>query len=102
MDEYQNIHESGNHIGVAHPQLFPCNDATKWCFSHLEKDTRLIVNASGVLISSLKTKYIKIHHKTPEPTMALDESFLDKFGVYHDEFETLMEDWFVDEEKPLK
>jgi hypothetical protein len=28
----------------------------------------------------------------------LDESFLDKFRVEHKDFETLMEDWFVDEE----
>jgi hypothetical protein len=33
-----------------------------------------------------------------EPTMALNESFLEQFRVNHEDFETLMEDWFYDEE----
>jgi hypothetical protein len=32
----------------------------------------------------------------------LNESFLDKFRIDHNDFETLMEDWFVDEEWPTK
>jgi hypothetical protein len=34
--------------------------------------------------------------------VSLDESFLDKFRINHKDFETLMEDWFVDEEWPVK
>jgi hypothetical protein len=54
------------------------------------------------LIASLKEEDIKVWYKTPESTIALDESFLDKFRVDHNDFETLMEDWFIDEEWSLK
>jgi hypothetical protein len=62
----------------------------------------MIVNASSILIASLKSEDIRIQYKTPEPTVSLDESFLDKFRIDHKDFETLMEDWFVDEEWPVK
>jgi hypothetical protein len=29
---YQNIQKSGIHLIVAHPTLFPYNEATHWCF----------------------------------------------------------------------
>jgi hypothetical protein len=62
----------------------------------------MIVNTSSVLIASMKEEDIRSRYKTPEPTISLDESFLDKFRVEHKDFETLMEDWFVDEEWPVK
>jgi hypothetical protein len=34
--------------------------------------------------------------------VSLNELFLDKFGAEHEDFETLMEDWFYDEEWPVK
>jgi hypothetical protein len=40
--------------------------------------------------------------QNPEPTVSLDESFLDKFRVDHKDFESLMENWFVDEEWMVK
>jgi hypothetical protein len=32
----------------------------------------------------------------------LDESFLEKFEIDHKDFKTLIEDWFMDEEWPVK
>jgi len=34
--------------------------------------------------------------------VSMNESFLDKFGGEHEDFKTLMEDWFFDEEWPMK
>jgi hypothetical protein len=34
--------------------------------------------------------------------VALNESFLEQFRVEHEDFETLMEDWFYDEEWLVK
>jgi hypothetical protein len=47
IDTYRNIQKSGIHTVVTHPELFPYNDAARWCFMYLQKDTGLIVNASG-------------------------------------------------------
>jgi hypothetical protein len=63
---------------------------------------RLIVNASGLPIASLKVEDVQARYKTLEPMVSLNESFLDKFGVEHKDFKTLMEDWFFDEEWPVK
>jgi hypothetical protein len=60
IDEYKNIYKSGIHIVVTHPKLFPYNDVAKWCFTHLQKETGMIVNASGVPIASLKEEDIRI------------------------------------------
>jgi len=100
--EYINILKSDIDKVVARPKLFPYNDAARWCFAHLQKYTGLIANASGLSISSLKTKYVKVRYKTLEPTVALNKSFLDKFGIDYNDFKTLMEDWFVDEEWTTK
>jgi len=89
------------HTVFARPDLFPYNDVVKWCFIHLQKDIGLIVNASGVPIASLKMEDIKFQYKILEPIVAIVEMFLDKFRVDHNDFETLMEDWFIDEEWPL-
>jgi hypothetical protein len=62
----------------------------------------MITNASGVPISSLKEDDIMIQYKTLESTISLDKSFLDKFEVDHTNFESLIEDWFVDEEWSVK
>jgi hypothetical protein len=35
-------------------------------------------------------------------TVALNESFLKQFRVEHEDFESLMEDWFYDEEWSVK
>jgi hypothetical protein len=54
IDEYRNILKRDIHIVASHPKIFPYNEATRWCFAHLQKDTILIVNASGLPIASLK------------------------------------------------
>jgi hypothetical protein len=98
IEAYKNIRKRGIHTVVARPEIFPYNDATKWCFSYLQKETGLILNASGLPIALLKEDDIGARYQTPEPTMALNESFLEQFRVDHEDFETLMEDWFYDEE----
>jgi hypothetical protein len=35
IDEYRNILKSDIHMIVSHPELFPYNDASIWCFSYL-------------------------------------------------------------------
>jgi hypothetical protein len=45
---------------------------------------------------------IRARYRTPDPTVVLNESFLEQFGVEHEDFETLMEDWFYDEEWLVK
>jgi len=62
----------------------------------------LTVNASGLPIISFKEQEIWARHHTQEPTVSLDKSFLDQFIVEHEDFETLMEDWFFDEAWPVK
>jgi hypothetical protein len=83
INEYKNIHKSEIDIVTSHPNFFPYNDGTLWCFTHVKKYIRMITNASGVPIASLNKQDIRIHYKTLEPTIALDESFLDKFWVDH-------------------
>jgi len=68
----------------------------------LKKETTTIVNTYKVSIISLKEKDINIRYKTTEPTISLDESFLDKIGVKDKDLKELMEDWFVGEEIPFK
>jgi hypothetical protein len=96
IDEYKNICKSGIHIVTTHPYIFPYNEVARWCFTHLQKEIAVIVNALGVPIVSLKIEDIMILYKTPKPTFSLDESFLEKFRVDHKEFEALMVDWFID------
>jgi hypothetical protein len=102
IEEYKNIKLSRIHIVVAHPSLFPYNDVVRWCFMHIQKETRMIVNVVGAPIVSLREEDLRIRYKTPEPIISLDESFLEKFRIDHKDFETLMEDWFVDEEWLVK
>jgi hypothetical protein len=42
-------------------------------------------------------KDIIIGYQTPEPTISLNESFLEKFGVENEDFKELMENWYNDE-----
>jgi hypothetical protein len=45
---------------------------------------------------------IRIIYQTPGPTMSLNKSFLEKFGVENEDFEELMEDWYNDELRHVK
>jgi hypothetical protein len=102
IEEYMNIKLRGVHIVVAHSSIFPYNDIARWCFTNIQKKTEIIVNDVGAPIASLREEDLSIRYKTPKPIVSLDESFLDKFNIYHKEFETLMEDWVVDKEWPEK
>jgi len=99
---YRNIKKSGIHTVVARPERFPYNDVAKWCFSYLQKDTGLILNASGLTITSLKEDGIRARYQPPESIVAMNDSFLKQFRVNHGKFETLMEDWFYDKEWSVK
>jgi len=46
IDKYKNILKSDIHMIAACPELFPYKETYKWCFSYLQKDTILIINAS--------------------------------------------------------
>jgi phosphoenolpyruvate synthase/pyruvate phosphate dikinase len=98
IDEYKNIKQSDIQTIAYRPTLFPYNDFVRWCFTHLQKDTTMIVNTSAILIASLKFEDIRICYKTLEPTISLDEAFLDKLTFDYKDFEALMENWFMDEE----
>jgi hypothetical protein len=63
----------------------------------MQKKTTMKVNTYGILIASLKNKYIIIPYKTPESTKSLDEPFLDQFRIEHRDFKTLMDEWFMEE-----
>jgi hypothetical protein len=43
----------------------------------------------------LKPEDIRIRYQTPEPTISLNESFLEKFRVENEDFKELMENWYV-------
>jgi hypothetical protein len=67
-----------------------------------KRDMGLIVNYLGLLITSLKPDDIVACYRTPKPTVAMNDSFLEHFRVKHEYFESLVEDWFYDEEWPVK
>jgi hypothetical protein len=65
IDKYKNIGKHGIHTMVAHPMLFPYNDVVQWCFTHLQKETTIIVNTSSVPIATMKIEDIRSRYKTP-------------------------------------
>jgi len=97
IDSYQNIGRSNIHTLAAHPMLFSYNNVARWSFTHLQKETTTIFNESKVLIASTKLKDIRIRYQTHEPTISLNKSFLEKFKVENEDFEELIENWYIDE-----
>jgi hypothetical protein len=65
IEAYKNIRKRRIHTVVAHPKIFPYNDTTKWCFTYLQKDSGLILNASGLPITSLKEDDIGARYQPP-------------------------------------
>jgi hypothetical protein len=102
IEEYRNILKRGIHTVVACPELFPYNDTCKVVLFTFAEGYRIDSQCFGLPIASLKVEDIQTRYKTHEPIVSLNESFLDKFGVEHKDFETLMEDWFFNEEWPMK
>jgi hypothetical protein len=72
---YINIRKIGIHTIVACPEHFPYNDVAKWCFSYLQKDIGLILNVSGLPITSLKADDIRARYQPLESTVTLNDSF---------------------------
>jgi hypothetical protein len=79
IEEYNNIKRSGIHTFLSFLSLFPYNDTERGFFTHIQKKIGMIVNSVGALIVSLRTEDLRIWYKIFEPTISLDESFLEKF-----------------------
>jgi hypothetical protein len=47
----------------------------------------MIFNESKVMITSMNPKDIRTRYQTLAPTISLNESFLEKFGLENDDFE---------------
>jgi hypothetical protein len=60
LEVYHNIKKSCIHLIVAHPMLFPYNDATIWCLAHLDKDTTTILRITKLQIASLRPEDIRL------------------------------------------
>jgi hypothetical protein len=65
IEAYKNIRKRGIHTIATLPKLFPYNDASKWCFAYLQKDSELLLNASGLPIASLKADDIGTRYQPP-------------------------------------
>jgi hypothetical protein len=54
IEAYKNIRKRIIHTVASQPEIFPYKDTNKWCLEYLQKDSSLILNASGLPISLLK------------------------------------------------
>jgi hypothetical protein len=61
-----------------------------------------IINESKVPITSLNPKDIRISYQTHEPTISLNESFLEKFRVDSIDFKYLVKDWYTSQVRQVK